>query len=209
MPLFLAYWYIGSLALFSWAGEKMPWLIVHPLLPALLLTAYFVGDMIESNPLDQFGKTSRIAAITVFGMLLSYSLHSAVLLSFYDEANPVEPLVYVQSGLDCKEVERIVDQISYNETGGPNPESPEGVTDAERSYHDGLALTIEDKCSWPYAWTFRYFNKRNHPAVITAADNPIILTATESDAVGLSHFGQSGIYQPKIQNAGLVGAFLV
>ncbi len=197
MPLFLAYWYIGSLALFSWAGEKMPWLIVHPLLPALLLTAYFMGDVIESNPLDNFGKTSRVAAIAVFGLLLTYSLHSAILLSFYHEANPVEPLVYVQSGTDCKEVERIVKEISYDETGGPNPESPEGVTDAERSYHDGLALTIEDKCSWPYAWTFRYFNKRNHPAVITAADNPIILTATESDATAYPILSKAGYINRK------------
>jgi len=197
MPLFLAYWYIGSLALFSWAGEKMPWLIVHPLLPALLLTAYFVGDIIESKPLDHFGQTSRIAAIAIFGLLLSYSLHSAILLSFYHEANPVEPLVYVQSGTDCKEVERIIKEISYDETGGPNPESPEGTTDAERSYHDGLALTIEDKCSWPFAWTFRNFNKRNHPATITAADNPIILTATESDSVAYPILSKAGYINRK------------
>jgi len=197
MPLFLAYWYIGSLGLFSWAGEKMPWLILHPLLPALLLTAYFVGESIESKPLDQFGKTGRIAVIAVFGLLLSYSLHSAILLSFYNEVNPVEPLVYVQSGPDCKDVERIVKEISYDETGGPNPTAPEGATDAERSYHDGMPLTIEDKCSWPFAWTFRYFTKRNHPANITTADNPIILTATESDAVAYPILSKAGYINRK------------
>jgi hypothetical protein len=175
----------------------MPWLIVHPLLPALLLTAYFIGDMIESNPLDQFGKTSRIAAISLFGLLLTYSLHSAVLLSFYHEANPVEPLVYVQSGLDCKEVDRIVREISYDETGGPTQTSPEGTTDAEKAYHDGLALTIEDKCSWPYAWMFRDFAKRNHPANITTADNPIILTATESDATAYPILSKAGYINRK------------
>ncbi len=197
MPLFLAYWYVGSLALFSWAGEKMPWLILHPLLPALLLTAYFIGEVIESNPIDQFGKTSRIAIISLFGLLLTYSLHSAVLLSFYHEANPVEPLVYVQSGPDCREVERIVKEISYDETGGPNPTSPEGATDAERAYHDGMSLTIEDKCSWPYAWMFRDFTKRNHPATITTADNPIILTATESDAVAYPILSKAGYINRK------------
>lgn len=197
MPLFLAYWYVGSLALFSWAGEKMPWLILHPLLPALLLTAYFIGEVIEANPMDQFGKTSRIAIIGLFGLLLSYSLHSAVLLSFYHEANPVEPLVYVQSGPDCREVERIVKEISYDETGGPNPTAPEGATDAERAYHDGMALTIEDKCSWPFAWMFRDFTRRNHPATITSADNPIILTATESDAVAYPILSKAGYINRK------------
>src|SRR6185503_815594 len=167
LPLFFAYWYIGSIGLFSWAGEKMPWLILHPLLPALLLTAYFVGDIWESVPTDQFGKTARIAALGIFGLLLSYSLHSAVLLSFYHEDNPVEPLVYVQSGPDCKEVEKIIKEISYNETGGPNPYSPEGITDAEKNFHSGFPLTIEDKCSWPFSWMLREFTRRNHPSTIT------------------------------------------
>jgi len=78
LPLFLAYWYIGSMVLFSWAGEKMPWLVMHPLLPALLLTAYLVGDIWEAAPLDQFGKAARVAALSVFAILTTYSLHSAV-----------------------------------------------------------------------------------------------------------------------------------
>jgi uncharacterized protein (TIGR03663 family) len=181
IPLFLAYWYIGSLALFSWAGEKMPWLILHPLLPALLLTAYFVGQILESNPLGTLGKTAKTATLMVFGLLASYSLHSAVLLSFYHESNPVEPLVYVQSGPDCFEVERIIRQISYGETGGPSAEAPAGISDGEKGLHDGLALTIESTCSWPFAWNLRDFPKRNHPDHITVADNPIVLTGVELD----------------------------
>ncbi len=199
IPLFLSYWYVGSLVLFSWAGEKMPWLILHPLLPALLLTAYFMGQILESHPVEQFWKSARIAAMVAFGLLLSYSFHSAILLSFYHESNPVEPLVYVQSGPDCKEVERVVRQISYGETGGPNPEAPAGVTDAEKDLHDGLALTIEDKCSWPFAWYLRDFSRRNHPANITAADNPIIMTATESDAQAYPILSQAGYVNRKYE----------
>jgi uncharacterized protein (TIGR03663 family) len=182
LPLFLAYWYVGSLALFSWAGEKMPWLILHPLLPALLLTAYFVGELVENIPQGAWGKLGRIGALMTFGLLGTYSLHSAVLLSFYHECNPVEPLVYVQSGPDCLEVDRIVRRISYGETGGPDPEAPSGISDGEKAMHDGLPLTIEDKCSWPFAWIMRDFSRRNHPASITIADNPIILTGTETDS---------------------------
>src|SRR5581483_11782716 len=181
VPLFLSYWYVGSLILFSWAGEKMPWLILHPLLPALLLAAYFVGQIIESQFTNQAWKAARVAALLGFGLLATYSLHSAVLLSFYHESNPVEPLVYVQSGPDCFEVERIVRQISYEETGGPSAEAPAGISDGEKGLHDGLALTIESTCSWPFAWNLRDFPKRNHPDHITVADNPIILTGVELD----------------------------
>jgi uncharacterized protein (TIGR03663 family) len=180
VPLFLGYWYVGSLALFSWAGEKMPWLIVHPLLPSLLLTAYLIGDLWDSKPILQIWRATRIAAFLLFGLLLTYSIHSAVLLSFYHEANPVEPLVYVQSGEDTKEVVNWIDKISYGETGGTD-----------------IGLTIEDKCSWPFAWFLRDYQKRGHPPTITAADNPIILTATESDAQSYPILSQAGYVNRK------------
>jgi uncharacterized protein (TIGR03663 family) len=37
--LFLVWWFAGSLVLYSWAGEKMPWLSIHILLPLVLLAA--------------------------------------------------------------------------------------------------------------------------------------------------------------------------
>ena len=180
LPIFISYWYVGSLALFSWAGEKMPWLILHPLLPALLLTAFFIGEIWDSAPIQHGWRAARVAALLCFGLLASYSLHSAVLLSFYHEADPVEPLVYVQSGPDCNEVERIIREISYGETGGPD-----------------LPMTIEDKCSWPFAWQLRDFEKRNHPSMITQADNPIILTGTEADSQSYPILSQAGYVNRK------------
>ena len=37
MRVFIVVWAIGSLAFYTWAGEKFPWLVVHPLLPLALL----------------------------------------------------------------------------------------------------------------------------------------------------------------------------
>ena len=45
--LFLAYWFFGILAILSWAGEKMPWLIVHIALPGTILAGAAVGRLIE------------------------------------------------------------------------------------------------------------------------------------------------------------------
>jgi len=44
---FLIYWLIGSLVLYSWAGEKMPWLILHPVQPMIVVAGYFVGRVFE------------------------------------------------------------------------------------------------------------------------------------------------------------------
>jgi len=37
--LFLAYWFLGNVALYSWAAEKMPWLMIHMTMPMMLLAA--------------------------------------------------------------------------------------------------------------------------------------------------------------------------
>jgi uncharacterized protein (TIGR03663 family) len=35
--LFVAFWFVANMVLYSWAGEKMPWLVIHILLPMVLL----------------------------------------------------------------------------------------------------------------------------------------------------------------------------
>ncbi|BCL78485.1 hypothetical protein ccbrp13_09500 [Ktedonobacteria bacterium brp13] len=37
--LFLVFWFVGNLCIYSWAGEKMPWLTIHILLPLFMLAA--------------------------------------------------------------------------------------------------------------------------------------------------------------------------
>jgi predicted membrane-bound mannosyltransferase len=47
MRLLLVAWFTGMFAVLSWAGEKMPWLVVHLALPAILLAALILGDGIK------------------------------------------------------------------------------------------------------------------------------------------------------------------
>ncbi|NTV64053.1 MAG: TIGR03663 family protein, partial [Oscillochloris sp.] len=44
-PLLLAFWLFTAIILFSWAGEKMPWLLVHMALPGNLLAAWALGRL--------------------------------------------------------------------------------------------------------------------------------------------------------------------
>ncbi len=37
--LFLVYWFLGNVAIYSWAAEKMPWLMIHMTMPLMLLGA--------------------------------------------------------------------------------------------------------------------------------------------------------------------------
>jgi 4-amino-4-deoxy-L-arabinose transferase-like glycosyltransferase len=40
MPILLAWWAVGTFAIYSWAGEKMPWLTIRSTVPLILLSAW-------------------------------------------------------------------------------------------------------------------------------------------------------------------------
>lgn len=47
-PLLLVFWFFSAVIIFSWAGEKMPWLVVHMSLPGNLLAAWVIGRLIRA-----------------------------------------------------------------------------------------------------------------------------------------------------------------
>lgn len=50
LPLFallLIFWFVTSIIIFSWAGEKMPWLVVHLSLPGNLLAAWVIARLLH------------------------------------------------------------------------------------------------------------------------------------------------------------------
>ena len=44
---FLVWWTVGAFAIYSFAGEKMPWLVLHMALPLILLGGKFIGQVLE------------------------------------------------------------------------------------------------------------------------------------------------------------------
>jgi uncharacterized protein (TIGR03663 family) len=78
---FLGYWAVSSLAAYSYAGEKMPWLTVHIALPLILLAGWGIGKFLDSIDWSAFrrGKTWLIIGLTAltliaFGRALGYLL---------------------------------------------------------------------------------------------------------------------------------------
>ena len=68
-PLFLAFWFVGALVAFSWAGEKMPWLVTHIALPGNLLAAWAIGRMIDA--LDWRALPGRLAGLIPAALVLA------------------------------------------------------------------------------------------------------------------------------------------
>lgn len=59
---FTVAWFLGMFLVLSWAGEKMPWLIVHITLPAVLVGGWLINELI-TGAIRWYQERDRIAAI--------------------------------------------------------------------------------------------------------------------------------------------------
>ncbi len=73
----LIWWSLTSLLAFSMAGEKMPWLTVHIVLPMILLTGWGLGQVIERINWSEFRKR-RGTLVTLLLVVLFTSLSGAL-----------------------------------------------------------------------------------------------------------------------------------
>ncbi|HMQ30790.1 MAG TPA: TIGR03663 family protein [Chloroflexaceae bacterium] len=63
-PLLAVFWFWTAVIIFSWAGEKMPWLVVHMSLPGNLLAAWVIGRLlgVARRPAPEGEPAARAAA---------------------------------------------------------------------------------------------------------------------------------------------------
>ena len=74
MAALLVFWSVSSLAVFTYAGEKMPWLTIHIALPMILSSAWAIGWLVETVPWGRvaawgFRNYARLAMLALFGLL--------------------------------------------------------------------------------------------------------------------------------------------
>jgi predicted membrane-bound mannosyltransferase len=101
--MLFAWWSLGSFAIFSWAGEKMPWLTIHPLTPLTFLAAWGVGQLIDmwiANHRQQ--SQGKIGLVTVLGMSAILGFVATILMmnairpdSTYAWLTPWIPVGYI------------------------------------------------------------------------------------------------------------------
>ncbi len=128
LRLFLVWAFVLSLAVYSWAGEKFAWLVLHPLLPLLLLAGVGV-QAIWSARRRAIGKLGVVAA----ALALAYAGYASYLANAVHRADPRELLVSTQSSED---VARVADQVVAMRPSSVTVDASEGAT-------------------FPWAWYFR------------------------------------------------------
>ncbi|MEY3990761.1 MAG: hypothetical protein RI985_1842, partial [Chloroflexota bacterium] len=67
--MLFTWWSVGAFFIFSWAGEKMPWLTIHPLTPLTFLAAWGMGQLIDGWIAEhrRLGRPNR-SLLTVVGL---------------------------------------------------------------------------------------------------------------------------------------------
>lgn len=153
--IFLVWWFLASLAIYSWAGEKMPWLSIHILLPLMLLAAIMLERIVQGC-VELGGRLARgevsllraaplRPAASAFGavaalLLLVPMLWGMWTLSQRDAADaPHEMMVYVQTTQD---VDTVMSKIEYAD---------------QKLYHGThqIRIGVGPGMEWPFHWYLR------------------------------------------------------
>lgn len=162
--VYLGWSAVLSLAVYTWAGEKMPWLILHPLLPIVLLAGLGLETLWRTRrrPLAKAG-------LAAAGLAAAPMLWGGVAVNYRHSADPAELLVFTQSSPDVVRVrDRLValNRRLLAETGRP------------------IRLEIDQHYSmdWPWWWYLR--DLRPAAAVM---DDASYVPPKGTDALLVSH----------------------
>jgi uncharacterized protein (TIGR03663 family) len=172
---FLVYWAAISLVLYSFAGEKMPWLSLHIALPVILIGGMFIGQLLQGF---EWPKTRvwALRGVTVLVLLFffSFSVHITCQESYQRSNAPPQMLLYAGMSSDMPRIMGQIEELA-EETG-------EGKD---------IAITLD----WDLYWHWRWY-LRDYPNIDYSIDQPqgsvlIVLAGHEpADESRLQHYGE-------------------
>jgi uncharacterized protein (TIGR03663 family) len=142
----LVYWSVSSLAIFTYAGEKMPWLTIHLALPMILAAAWALGWMIETVPwgrLAAWGARNykRGIALAFFCLLALLTARTAFKAAFINYDYPFDFLVYAHAAPYPKALYAEIEELSLRTTGGTD-----------------MVVAYDNFVRYPYWWYMRRYN---------------------------------------------------
>jgi uncharacterized protein (TIGR03663 family) len=133
LRVFLIWAFLVSLLVYSWAGEKFAWLVLHPLLPLILLAGVGVQAIWDARR-RWYGRLGIFVAVVAF----AYAGYASFLVNAEHRADPRELLVSTQSS---EEVARVAHQVVAQAKASDRP----------------FTITIDaaEGATFPWAWYFR------------------------------------------------------
>jgi predicted membrane-bound mannosyltransferase/DNA-binding beta-propeller fold protein YncE len=138
ITLFL-FWALFNLAIFSYAGEKMPQQTMLISAPMILAAAWVVGYLVQTESSRSL-RTVRgflLAALAVLAVLTARTAYTATYIN-YDY--PFEYMAYAHGGTGPKIVLKEIERLSYLTTGTTN-----------------LVVAYDNYVRYPFWWSLRHY----------------------------------------------------
>lgn len=156
ISLFL-FWALFSLAIFSYAGEKMPQQTMLIAAPMILAAAWAVGYLLDTNSIGelfqfrqwkfeipvnvtQSARNILLAAFVVLGLLTARTAYFA---SFINYDYPNEYMAYAHGAPGPKIVLKEIERLSYLTTGGTD-----------------MVVAYDNFVRYPYWWYLRHYKNK-------------------------------------------------
>jgi uncharacterized protein (TIGR03663 family) len=161
---FLVVWGAGSLFVYSWAQEKVPWLLVPQLLPLTLLSARWFGRVIETGAFRKPGPVlggAAVAALTLWSLVEANFLYDAPRPDQDPNHRRETMLSYVQSTYDIHKVMDRIEQVGRDLGTG-----------------DKTRLAVSGNATWPFSWYLRHYPV-NWAANLRNIDVPVVIIDKE------------------------------
>jgi uncharacterized protein (TIGR03663 family) len=187
--LFLAYWFVGNVFIYSWAAEKMPWLMIHMTMPMLLLAALGLEPAVSYIvSLVQRKQTSIAVVPSVDGALifshLSVNRRHPRFLAATSVATIVLALLLLLPTLqNMREVTFVHpadaphEMMIYVQTTTDINTVMSKVEQVDQKLTGGkqqIVIGVTEDALWPYAWYLR-----DYPNVCWDFPNGCVATANQ------------------------------
>jgi uncharacterized protein (TIGR03663 family) len=133
---FFIWMFVFTLAVYSWASERMPWLVLHSLLPLAVLAG--LGGQVLWRNRDRLSSKVGIA-VALLGA--AYSVQSAVYVTYVRPADARELLVQVQNATDVPKIRDEIIALAKQKANAGKP----------------LSLQVDSwgGVGWPWSWYLR------------------------------------------------------
>ncbi|MBA2391375.1 MAG: TIGR03663 family protein [Ktedonobacteraceae bacterium] len=215
--LFLVYWCVGTLFIYSWAAEKMPWLMIHVTMPLMLLAAIglepgllmvwnWIKDWVQhrqtsstqsSAPKLAIPSLARLTRRSIVAYASVLSVVLAVLLLLPTIHNMYE-VNYVHAADGPHEM------MVYVQTTTDIDVEMAKITALDQKMDHGqhtLSIGIMNHAGWPFYWYLRdYTNVCYSFPTGCAQNNPVVIIGTQEDDTSAYYNQQYLSHQYKLRS---------
>ena len=138
VALFL-FWALFNLAIFSYAGEKMPQQTMLISAPMILAAAWTIGYFLETE-CSRSARSLRGIVLAVLSILAILTARTAYTATYINYDYPFEYMAYAHGGTGPKIVLNEIERLSYLTTGTTN-----------------LVVAYDNYVRYPFWWSLRHY----------------------------------------------------